>query len=308
MTLIGRVAEYLHERWISLCAIAVFLLAWEIAGHLSPTSVLRQSPIVPPWEFVFGPSLLGMSDYWTFDVLAPVPSLGGEQTYRGAALAIGYHSALTLMRLILGLLFGTVAGILLGLAFSWSPFLRRLASTPLHILRMFPLLAMVPLFQFWVGANTVGAVVFVAYGVGVVYFATTINAVSNMPNRYFEYAQTLGASRLRIYVSVVFPAIVPELCSSVMLTLGLAWSAVIGAEYIGLDSGMGRVLIFAQFFSNTGRMTLATLVIILYAGLSYMLFRRVSARILRWMPSTPFGEGRQAVASAAARGAERVDQ
>ncbi len=308
MTLIGRVAEYLHERWISLCAIAVFLLAWEIAGHLSPTSVLRQSPIVPPWEFVFGPSFLGMSDYWTFDVLAPVPSLGGEQTYRGAVLAIGYHSALTLMRLILGLLFGTVAGILLGLAFSWSPFLRRLASTPLHILRMFPLLAMVPLFQFWVGANTVGAVVFVAYGVGVVYFATTINAVSNMPNRYFEYAQTLGASRLRIYVSVVFPAIVPELCSSVMLTLGLAWSAVIGAEYIGLDSGMGRVLIFAQFFSNTGRMTLATLVIILYAGLSYMLFRRVSARILRWMPSTPFGEGRQAVASAAARGAERVDQ
>ena len=308
MTLIGRVVEYLHERWISVCAIAVFLLAWEIAGHLSPTSVLRQSPIVPPWEFVFGPSLLGMSDYWTFDVLAPVPSVGGEQTYRGAVLAIGYHSALTLMRLILGLLFGTVAGILLGLAFSWSPFLRRLASTPLHILRMFPLLAMVPLFQFWVGANTMGAVVFVAYGVGVVYFATTINAVSNMPNRYFEYAQTLGASRLRIYVSVVFPAIVPELCASVMLTLGLAWSAVIGAEYIGLDSGMGRVLIFAQYFSDTGRMTLATVVIILYAGLSFMLFRRISARILRWMPSTAFGEGRQAVASAAARGDERVDQ
>ena len=308
MTLIGRVVEYLHERWISVCAIAVFLLAWEIAGHLSPTSVLRQSPIVPPWEFVFGPSFLGMSDYWTFDVLAPVPSAGGEQTYRGAVLAIGYHSALTLMRLILGLLFGTVAGILLGLAFSWSPFLRRLASTPLHILRMFPLLAMVPLFQFWVGANTMGAVVFVAYGVGVVYFATTINAVSNMPNRYFEYAQTLGASRLRIYVSVVFPAIVPELCASVMLTLGLAWSAVIGAEYIGLDSGMGRVLIFAQYFSDTGRMTLATVVIILYASLSFMLFRRISARILRWMPSTAFGEGRQAVASAAARGDERVDQ
>ena len=297
MRLFGQVAEYLYERWISVCAIVIFLLAWEIAGHLSPKSVLVRSPIVPPWEFVFGPSLLGMSDYWTFDFWAPVPTAGGEHTYRGAVLAIVYHSALTLMRLTLGLLLGTIAGILLGLAFSWSPFLRRLASTPLHILRMFPLLAMVPLFQFWVGANTTGAVVFVAYGVGVVYFATTINAVSNVPNRYFEYAQTLGASRLRIYVSVVFPAIVPELCASVTLTLGLAWSAVIGAEYIGLDSGMGRVIIFAQFFSDTGRMTLATVFIILYAGLSYMLFRRISARILRWMPSTPFGVGNQAVAS-----------
>ena len=300
MTAIGRITSYLHERWISVCAIAVFLLAWEIAGHLSPTSVLRQSPIVPPWEFVFGPAFLGMSDYWIFDVLAPVPSVGGEQTYLGAVLAIGYHSALTLSRLLMGLVFGTVIGILLGLAFSWSSFLRRLASTPLHILRMFPLLAMVPLFQFWFGANTTGAVVFVAYGVGVVYFATTINAVSNIPNRYIEYAQTLGASRLRIYVSVVFPAIVPELCASVMLTLGLAWSTVIGAEYIGLESGMGRIIIFAQYFSNTGRMTLATLIIILYAGLSFMLFRRIAARILRWMPTAAFAEDSQRASSVVA--------
>jgi sulfonate transport system permease protein len=42
------------------------------------------------------------------------------------------------------------------------------------------------------------------------------------------------------------PAIVPELCSSVLLTLGLAWSAVIGAKYIGLESGMGRIIIYAQ--------------------------------------------------------------
>lgn len=305
MTSIGRVVGYLRKRWISVCAIAVILVAWEIAGHLSPTSMLRQSPIVPPWEFVFGPSLLGMSDYWTFDFLAPVPSVGGERTYRGAVLAIGYHSALTLMRLLLGLVVGTVVGILLGLAFSWSSFLRRLASTPLHILRMFPLLAMVPLFQFWFGANTLGAVVFVAYGVGVVYFATTINAVSNMPNRYVEYAQTLGASRLRIYLSVILPAILPELCASVMLTLGLAWSTVIGAEYIGLDSGIGRVIIFAQYFSNTGRMTLATLVVILYAGLSFMLFRRIAARILRWMPPTAFGDGGQGISAIAAPSAKR---
>ena len=290
MTLMDRVREYARRRWISFCVIAVIVVAWEIAGHLSPKSLLSQSPMVPPWEFVFGPSFLGMSDYWTFDFLAPVPMLGGEQTYRGAVLAIGYHSALTLSRLIQGLVFGTAVGILLGLAFSWSSFLRRLASTPLHILRMFPLLAMVPLFQFWFGANTTGAVAFVAYGVGVVYFVTTINAVSNMPNKYVEYARTLGASRLRIYRSVVFPSITPELGASVMLTLGLAWSTVIGAEYIGLDSGIGRVLIFAQFFSNTGRMTLTTLLIIIYAAISYALFRRVAARILCWMPSSAFAD------------------
>ena len=302
MTLRHRVLEFARERWIGFCVIAVILVAWEIAGHLSPKSLLSQSPIVPPWEFVFGHSFLGMSDYWTLDFLAPAPMLGGEKTYLGAVLAICYHSALTLMRLVLGLVFGTVGGVLLGLAFSWSSFLRRLASTPLHILRMFPLLAMVPLFQFWFGANTKGAVTFIAYGVGVVYFATTINAVSNIPNKYVEYARTLGASRMRIYRSIVLPAIMPELGASVILTLGLAWSTVIGAEYIGLDSGIGRVLIFAQFFSNTGRMTLITLLIILYATISYALFHRVASRILRWMPSSAFAD------AAVVRTAKRDDQ
>ena len=113
-----------------------------------------------------------------------------------------------------------------------------------------------------------------------------------MPPRYIEYARTLGAPRLRVYASVIVPAIVPELCSSVLLTLGLAWSAVIGAEYIGLESGMGRIIIYAQYFSNTGRMTLATLFVILYASVSFMLFKRLAARILIWMPETAFGGGR----------------
>jgi ABC-type nitrate/sulfonate/bicarbonate transport system permease component len=75
--------------------------------------MLRSSPIVPPWEFVFGPPLLGMSDYWTFDLLAPVPSLGGPQTWLGATLAIIYHSAITLLRLLLGFAAGTLGGVLL---------------------------------------------------------------------------------------------------------------------------------------------------------------------------------------------------
>lgn len=283
---------FLRRRWLSLFTIAVILLGWEIAAHRSPLNPIHKTPLVPPWEYVFGPALLGMADYWPFDVLAPVPAVGGAQTYLGAALAIGYHSALTMLRLALGFFGGALGGILLGLAFSWSPMLRRLAATPLHILRMFPLLAMVPLFRFWFGANTLSAILFVAYGVGVVYFAATINAVSNVPNRYIEYARTLGASRLRVYLSVIVPAIVPELCSSILLTLGLAWSAVIGAEYIGLDSGIGKVIIFAQFFSNTGRMTLATLFVILYAALSFMLFKRIAARILGWMPQTAFGDRR----------------
>lgn len=278
-----RVLKLIQTHWISIATLIVLAIAWEIAAHLSPQGV-QQTPLIPPWGIVFGQSFKGMSDYWRLNFLAPVPAMGGEQTYLGAVLALIYHSCLTLFRLTVGFILGAVVGTGLGLLFSWFPTARRLAAAPIHVLRMCPLLAIVPLFQFWFGTGNVGAIVLIAYGVGVIYLVGAINAVSNLPNRYVEYSLTLGASRLQIYRSVVLPAILPELFSSIFITLGLAWSAVIGAEYVGVDSGIGRMIIWAEFFSDTGRITLVTIFIIVYAAISLALFKLIAQRILRWMP------------------------
>jgi len=179
------------------------------------------------------------------------------------------------------------SGLALGLLVSVSSVARRLVATPLHVLRMCPLLAMIPLFQFWLGATNWSAICYVAYGVGVVYFVGTLNAVANLPRRYIEAAETLGARQVLIYRRIILPAILPELFSSVFLTLGLAWSAVIGAEYVGVDSGIGRMIIWAEFFSHTGRMVLVTVFIVLYATLSFAVVRRIAAHMLAWMPGTP---------------------
>jgi sulfonate transport system permease protein len=282
-TLAQRLRSYLCDRWISIATLVVMAIAWEIAAHLSPTGV-QQTSLVPTWASILGHSFKGMSDYWKLNILAPVPSTGGEQTYLGAILALIYHSSLTLFRLLLGLTLGAIGGTGLGLLLSWSPIVRRLSAAPLHVLRMCPLLAVVPLFQFWFGTSNQGAILFIAYGVGVIYLVGTINAISNVPNRYVEYALTLGASRLRIYTSIVLPAILPELFSSIFVTLGLAWSAVIGAEYVGVDSGIGRMIIWAEFFSDTGRIALVTIFIIFYAAISFWVSKWIASRVLRWMP------------------------
>jgi len=245
-----RAARSLTARAPQLAVIALLIAGWELAAHLSPKTPLAQTPLVPSFEEIFGPSLLGMADYWKFPFWAPMTSMGGAQTYPGALLALAYHSAVTFMRLAAGLALGASIGIGLGLAIAWSPLLRRATSLPLGVFRMIPLLAMIPLFQFWVGTNSAGVIAFVAVGTGAVYLVGTINAVANVPLHFIEYARTLGATPLHAYGRVILPAIVPELFSSVLLTLGLAWSAVIAGEYVGIDSGLGRILIFAQFMSQ----------------------------------------------------------
>jgi ABC-type nitrate/sulfonate/bicarbonate transport system permease component len=69
-----------------------------------------------------------------------------------------------------------------------------------------------------------------------------------------------------------------------MLTLGLAWSAVIAGEYVGIDGGLDRILPFAQFMSQTGRMALVGLLLLAFASVSHFAFERLSRRMLAWMP------------------------
>lgn len=276
-------ASSIRNNWISLLTVIVILAVWEAVSWTVPPSQLSSSSRVPSLQYVFTEALLGMSDYWKFDFWAPVPEAGGAQTYLGAALAIGYHSAMTLFRLFSGLAAGAIAGTLIGLLLSASETVRSIAGAPLHFLRMTPLLAMIPAFQFWFGASDMSAILFVAYGTSIPFILGAINAVANIPRRYIESARTLGASPWSVYRMVVLPSILPEMFSTVIVALGLAWSAVIGAEYIGVQSGLGRVVIWSDYFSNTGRMMIVTFLIVIYAGLSFVLASLVRRRMLVWM-------------------------
>lgn len=280
------IASYGRRNWISITTVLFVFASWEAIARVVPKSPLQDSPMVPPWEYVFGRALVGLSDYWKWDILAPVPEQGGRQTLLGAILTLGLHSGLTISRVVAGFILGALIGTLLGLAASWSRRVTLMIAGPLHFLRMCPLLAMIPLFQFWFGATNTTAVVYVAYGVGVAFVAGTINAAANVPRHLVEYASTLGLSKLKIYALVIVPRMLPELFATAYLSVGIAWAAVIGAEFIGVDSGLGRIVIWANYFSNTGRMVLVACVIIALAGASIRLLALLQRRVLRWMPPT----------------------
>ena len=58
-----------------------------------------------------------------------------------------------------------------------------------------------------------------------------------------------------------------------MLTLGFAWSAFIAGEYVGIEGGLDRILTFAQFMSQTGRMSLVGLLLLAYASVGYFMLQ-----------------------------------
>ena len=260
------------------------VLFWELLSLVVTAKGSYDEPLIPGWSYLISNSLLRMSDYWGGEFGVPSPSEGGPPTYAAALLALGSASLITSQRVLWGIAFGTLAGISLGLLVATFDPARRLIAPTVHIVRMTPFLAMIPLFNLWFGANTFGIILFVAYGVAVIMFIGTVNAVRNVPKVYLDRAATEGASRAMVFRYVVLPAIFPEIRASFLLSFGLSWSLVVGGELLGAQSGLGVIVTYALQFAYTGRVMIVAFLFVIYAGLSFALFDTISRRIIDWHP------------------------
>lgn len=273
-----------RHRWISLIVFVALALTWQGLSLVYTVEAQPGEPMIAGWQVLFTRTLLSLSDYWPGGFGVPAVADGAARSYLAAVLSILLHSADTIGRLAAGMTLGGAGGLGLGLAMSWSRWTRRLVDLPIQFLRTLPLLAMVPLFQLWFGTDYLGEVIFVAYGIGVIVFAGTVNAVRNIPPIYLDNARALGAGRAMLYRTVVLPAIFPAMRSTVLLSLGAGWGAVLGAEYLGAQSGLGYIIVYAQQFAFLDRMFLVALLFILYTSISYWAISRLSARLLQWAP------------------------
>lgn len=277
-------------RWLVSAAVSLALVGfWQLLSYLFPTSGAEAgtgSPLIPGWEWIVLRAFPAIANYGGAGVGLGASEGGPAGTYAGAIAAIAHHSLVTWGRLLVGLACGAVVGAGVGIAISWLPIARIALALPAHVLKTLPLLAMIPLFQVWFGVSESAIIIFVAYGVGVVVFSGTINAIANVPPVYAQNAQTLGASATGIYASIILPAIVPQLRTTLILSIGVAWSAVVGAEFLGAQRGLGYVEVQAQQFALLDRMFVIALFFLLYASISFVVFDVLTRRLVAWMPQS----------------------
>ena len=280
---------------------AVLMAAWQVASYIVPAGTLPH-PLVPGWDYVFGETLFGMSRYWAvselnfgfatfnFEALAPLPTHGGEPTWLAVFLAIAYHSGVTLLRLLCGLVGGITLGVLTGLALPYWPAVGRTAWAPMNFLRMIPLLVAAPWLQFVAGNTFSGITLYIAFGVWTVLVVATMNAVANVPDLYIERARTLGASRRHTYYRVIVPASIPEMRSALLLAMGGGWSLAIAAEFLGYSSGLGYLADAAVEQTNTARLLIVAFIVAAYSLTTFFLLNEGFKKLVSWMPQSAPGE------------------
>ena len=266
--------------FLGILGLIIIVIIWfGLSQYFKIINPERASILMPSPLQVITESLKGLSSYYGMNMPGEYSQ---ELSYGNAFLVIGYHSFMTIARLLIGVTIGIVVGVLIGMLLAWNNYLKWLFEIPILIIRAIPPLALIPLFLIWFGGNELGNITYIAFVIASMISINTIVAIGNVNPIYRNFAFTLGANKWRVFRTVVLPTIIPELGGGIRVVIGISWAVTLGAEYLAAQTGLGRIMILSEKFLFTGRMIIIILLFMLYAFILNQLFLRILNRITKW--------------------------
>ena len=170
-----------------------------------------------------------------------------ELIQRGVLLK---YAVASLFRVSIGFTLAVLVGVPSGLLLGWfRPAF--LAFNPLiQILRPISPIAWIPIAILWFHVDDRAPIFLIFLSSLFPIAVTSIAAVQNIQPVYVRAAQNFGLSRFDLFRRVIFPACLPQIITSLRISLGIAWLVVVAAEMVAVNSGLGYLIIDAR---NAGK-------------------------------------------------------
>ncbi len=223
--------------WRGVAAIVVFLVLWEIGSR---SKVWMAHDAFAPLRESLG-AMGFKKNYlpWVGAVPAPTGVLAAWIDVLGQA---GYWQSwyMSFLRVIGGFTAAMLIGIPFGLLLAVNRVAYGIGFPTFEVLRPIPPLAWVPAsIIFWPTQEL--AIMFITF-LGA-FYTIVINVVGGAKSidvRYFQAAQSMGASRWDIFRRIVLPGTLPSIVVGSAVGMGITWEVVVAAEMIsGGGSQMG---------------------------------------------------------------------
>lgn len=206
--------------------------------------------------------LLAAWQYWSTVVLDDMARLLLPPPTAIAAAAwelmvsgqLWHHLRDSIRREFVAFLWASLA-IPLGVAMGWSRIVDEQLDTVIEILRPIPPLAWIPLSILWFGIGDTQNEFIIFLGIFFPILLNTVTGVRSVDPNLVRAARCLGAGEAAILRRVVFRAALPQIVTGIRVGLGVGWMALVAAELVGANSGLG-------FMINDARTILRTDIII----------------------------------------------
>jgi NitT/TauT family transport system permease protein len=190
-----------------------------------------------------------------------------------------WHS---LFLLLSGYALGVVAGLISGTCIGWSPPIRYWGMPVLKVIGPIPATAWIPLAMVVSPSAIFSAAALIALAVWFPVTMLTASGISNTRASYLDVARTLGAQRGYLIFRVAIPAAVPNIFIGLFMGLGASFLTLVVAESVGVKSGLGWYVSWAQGWAEYGKVFAALIIMAAFFSTLMTILFKVRDRVLVW--------------------------
>ncbi len=234
--------------------LAVFVDAWELT---TAKLGLLPMPFFPPPQALFEV----LADDW---------------------LRLAESTGASLLLLGRGYLFGAVIGFALGVGVGWSREIGYWIHPLLRFVGPLPATAWLPLAFFVFPSSASASTFLIALATGFPVTVLTWSGVASVKSDYYDIARTLGASQRFLIFKVAIPAAMPHVFVGLFMGLGNSFAVLVVAEMLGVKSGLGWYLQWAQGWATYANMYAALIVMALICSSLITLLFKLRDHLLSW--------------------------
>jgi sulfonate transport system permease protein len=256
----GAARRRLPRGWPRLVSPLAILVLWQLA---STTRMLPADKLPSPTTIARAAVSLVRTDS---------PAYG---TLQGALLV-------SLQRAALGFAIGATAGVLLALVAGLSRLGENAVDPVMQMLRTLPLFGLIPVLIVWFGIGEIPKVALVALGAMFPLYLNTYAGIRGVDAKLADLGQVLALRRGELVRHIVLPGALPQALVGMRQSLGVAWIALVVAEQINADAGLGFMISQAQQFLQFDVIVVALLVYCVLGLLTDAVVRLLERRALAW--------------------------
>lgn len=175
---------------------------------------------------------------------------------------------------ILGIITGILAGYFDKVNYWVDPILKLLGPIPTTTWLPVVMVLAINLFQ--------GAVFIIALGVWFQVSLSTITGIKNVDPAYYEAARTLGANNRQMVRKIAIPSASPNIFQGLVSAMSAACNALIVAEMMGVESGLGWYITWKSSWADYSAMYGAIILLAITFIIVNILIKKISDRVLVW--------------------------
>ena len=240
-----------------LICIGSFLLVWQLLS-----GVLGAARLPGPINVLI--------DTWDPYISQPFFDEGG--TSKG----LGWQILISLQRVAVGYGLAAVVGVAIGGLLGLNRFAGKGFDPVVQVLRTVPPLAWFPIsLMVFQDANTSAVFVIFITAIWPIIINTAVG-IQEIPQDYTNVARVLRLSKRAYITSIVIPATVPYVFTGLRIAVGLAWLAIVAAEMLKADGGIGY-FIWDAYNAGGDASSSQIILAIIYVGVVGLLLDRLVA-------------------------------